>query len=306
VAARDLLVDVVTVEVVEHLQREQVPMVLLKGQSIAGWLYRDGSSRHYGDTDLLVPPDAERRAKDALAALGFTPSVGTGRPDPGVASRHQWTRSGSVVELHVSLVGVGASAQEVWSTLGATPHEMKIGELRVPILSLPARAFHVALHAAQHGRMERQPLEDLKRALERESIERWAEAAAIAQRLQATPAFAAGLRLTPAGAALATELALPRDSTVDTVRRSESSPPLALGFERLRSEQGLRARGKRVLRHLAPTPDFMRWWSPLARRGRLGLAAAYVWRPLWVAWHLVPSWRAWRRARRATEEPPRR
>ena len=31
-----------------------------------------------------------------------------------------------------------------------------------------------------------------------------------------------------------------------------------------------------------PRPDYMRWWSPLARRGKLGLAASYVWRAIWV------------------------
>jgi hypothetical protein len=31
-----------------------------------------------------------------------------------------------------------------------------------------------------------------------------------------------------------------------------------------------------------PRPDYMRWWSPLARRGKLGLAGAYLWRIIWI------------------------
>jgi hypothetical protein len=31
-----------------------------------------------------------------------------------------------------------------------------------------------------------------------------------------------------------------------------------------------------------PRPDYMRWWLPLARRGKLGLAFAYLWRAIWV------------------------
>jgi len=44
--------------------------------------------------------------------------------------------------------------------------------------------------------------------------------------------------------------------------------------------------------------DFMRWWSPLARRGRLGLTVSFLWRPLWFLGHAGPAYLAWRRARR--------
>jgi hypothetical protein len=39
--------------------------------------------------------------------------------------------------------------------------------------------------------------------------------------------------------------------------------------------------GDRCKRHL-PRPDYMRWWSPLARSGKLGLAGAYLWRTIWI------------------------
>jgi hypothetical protein len=299
-AARGLSIDSVTAEVTTELQARGVPLVLLKGPSIARWLYRDGTARHYADTDLLVPPEAEPRAQEVLRAIGFEAEVGVGVPDPGVADMHQWTRAGTHVELHVSLVGIGASPQEVWSALGAQTVEMEVADAQVPVLGLAQRTFHVALHAAQHGAAEAQPMADLERAVDQLPRELWAQAAAIARRLRASAAFAAGLRLSPAGAALADELALPLASTVETVLRAQSSPPLALGFQRLHNAPGARARLRRVLRHVIPSPAFMRWWSPLARRGYGGLALTYLWRPIWVAWHLVPGWRAWRGARRTT------
>ena len=56
-----------------------------------------------------------------------------------------------------------------------------------------------------------------------------------------------------------------------------------------------------VLSELAAPADFMRLWHPLARRGPVGLAAAYLYRPFWLAVKLPVGVRAWRRA---AKEPP--
>jgi hypothetical protein len=44
--------------------------------------------------------------------------------------------------------------------------------------------------------------------------------------------------------------------------------------------------------------SFIRAWSPLARRGRVGLAVAYAYRPLWVLWRVGPAVWALARARK--------
>jgi hypothetical protein len=56
-----------------------------------------------------------------------------------------------------------------------------------------------------------------------------------------------------------------------------------------------------VLGKTFPPPAFMRAWSPLARRGALGLALAYAWRPVWLVVHSGAAVRAWRRARRSAD-----
>ena len=47
----------------------------------------------------------------------------------------------------------------------------------------------------------------------------------------------------------------------------------------------------------------MRWWSPLARRGRLGLALAYPWRIAYLLRQTGPGIRAWRKARWRSASP---
>jgi hypothetical protein len=74
---------------------------------------------------------------------------------------------------------------------------------------------------------------------------------------------------------------------------------MALGIEELSKTPGLLAKLRFVLRELFPTPAFMRWWTPMARRGSVGLSVAYVWRLVWVFRYAVPAFRAWRRAQAA-------
>jgi hypothetical protein len=75
--------------------------------------------------------------------------------------------------------------------------------------------------------------------------------------------------------------------------------PTAEGIDSLLAPgQSLRWRISTVARELFPRPDFMRWWSPLARRGPLGLALSYPWRWAFLAWNAPRGLLAVRRARR--------
>jgi hypothetical protein len=83
------------------------------------------------------------------------------------------------------------------------------------------------------------------------------------------------------------------------IRLHGGAPPLAAGMNWLITSRGFRRKLMVVAQRLVPPPRFMRAWSPLARTGRLGLALSYVWRPIWVAFHVPPAARALWRARRA-------
>ena len=290
-----LLVDQVTAEVIAALRARQIASILLKGPSIAAWLYTDGTLRSYNDCDLLVAPERLPAAQEVLEELGFRDEI-TPLGHPRLES-HEWVRGRDHVDLHTTLIGIGALPRVVWATLSAMTLTQKVAGVEVQVLNPIALGLHVVLHAAQHGRDDPKPAEDLSRAIRCVPHKQWSEVVELAERLRATGAFGVGLRLLPEGRELASWLELPPARSADASLRVDSVP-LALAFEHLAMTAGSRARISLVLRELFPTPAFMRWWSPLARRGGLGLATAYCWRPVWLVTQAGPGFLAWRRARR--------
>jgi hypothetical protein len=289
-----MAIDRTTAEIFNALDAAGVAARLLKGPSIARWLYDDPDERPYGDTDLLVPSSAEPEAEAVLRGLGFAPDTGTGEPDPeGVALNHIWSRGEEMAELHLSLIGIRAPRAAVWEQLSADPEAIAVGGREVPVLRRPARALHLALHAAQHGRAEAKPLDDLRRGLDREPDSTWREAAALAERLDAAGAFATGLRLIDA--TLPERIGLEAAIDPDAELRAQNED-LALGIGRLAKLPTRRAKVARLARVIFPSPTFMRWWTPLARRGVIGLALSYPWRLVWLVRKGPSALRAWRRA----------
>jgi len=300
-AALSLRVDAVTAEVVSKLRESGVRTVLLKGPSIAGWLYADGTFRRYGDTDLLVASETLQATSGALRAAGF-------REQPGVSSYTWFRRSDrSIVDLHDTLFGVESPREEAWRALSEGTETMRVGGLDVEVLGRTARLLYIALHAAQHESDGfQQPLKDLERALRHADEQLWGEAAALATSLQAGPTFAAGLRRHPDGARLADRVKLLGERPLMLSLREGGGRPFLVTLERLATTPGLGPRLRLLGRRLAPPPDYMRWRYPrLAARGTAGLALAYLWRPVSTALRLPAAILAWRRARRARGNRPR-
>jgi hypothetical protein len=156
----------------------------------------------------------------------------------------------------------------------------------------------VALHAAQHGADAGKALSDLERALIQFPLEIWEEAARRAEGLAALPAFAAGLRLVPAGMQLATRLDLSPELSEEIALRAASAPETAIGLQRLSATSGVANKARLLGTELVPAAAFMRSKYPIARKGTPGLVLAYAWRPFSLLGHLGPAVRARRRARR--------
>jgi hypothetical protein len=149
--------------------------------------------------------------------------------------------------------------------------------------------------------MDGRPEEDLRRAIAQLTDEDWVAAADLAQRLVATTAFADGLSAVEEGVALASRLGLETDPSVRRRLLREGAP---WGSIVLAEIAGLswRERARLLRRLLAPSPRVLRKSTPLARRGRAGLAAAYALRPLRLALRLPPAARAWKAAGRGGHE----
>jgi hypothetical protein len=243
---------------------------------------------------LLVAVDSLHSASCALHALGF-------REQLSAVASYTWVRraDGSTVDLHDSLFGADCPKDRQWATLSTDTESMCVGGIDVEVLSHPPRLLYVALHAAQHGGDAfQQPLLDLERALSVEPENSWREAAVLGHQLQATAAFVAGLRLHAEGARLAERLdESPPPSTLVALHAG-GAPDFVVTLERLATAAGLRARLRLFARRLAPPSDYMRWKYPLANRGSVGLALAYLWRPASIIPRLPSALLWWRRARR--------
>jgi hypothetical protein len=297
-AAYALFVDGVAARAIELLEEAGIECVLLKGSTLHE-IYEPGAVRFYGDADLLVPAADWDRAVQTFVDAGFRESwEDVDHPRIGTVTSLGLSRGNEEVDLHSTLTGIELPAEEVWAVLRVATEPGEVARKRVRVLSGGGRALHLALHAAQHtgGR----PVEELTMGLERLDPSAWEDAAALARRLRATGAFAAALRLVPEGAALLDALQLADERSAKAELRLDGTP-LVEGIDELLTTPGLRAKARLAWREVAVTPDFMRWWSPLARRGPAGLAAAYVARPLILLARVPAALTARRRIRRATE-----
>jgi hypothetical protein len=300
-AARNLKVDVATLEVVTALEAGGIPYLLLKGPAFARWLFDMGELRDYNDTDLMVSPDDVTRAEKILILHGFKlPEIYDESDRP--STEHTWERASdeAVVDLHWGITGMDKDPKELFDRLYSTHVRMDLRGREVSTLDPAAMALHVVLHAAQHGDELQKTLDDLERALARAPMELWVQTKDLAEELNAVTAFAAGLRLDPRGRKVAMELQLPSDVSVEVALRSEGAPPLALGLDWL-SRQPLHRKFLLILKNLFPSPGFMRAWTPLARKGPGGLIAAYLWRPISLAKESVPAIKALLQARRTAK-----
>jgi hypothetical protein len=303
--AANLRVDATTAEVLRAFDAAGVDSLLVKGPSIARWLYDNSDPRGYADCDLLVPPPDLTAAERVLAELGFEPEIDRHKM-PSWWQEHAvaWLRGrdGTGVDLHETLPGTGVDPETLWRTLEGHREPLEVGGYSAQTLTKPGRAFMLALHAAHHGSGWGQFIHDLERGARKVDRETWRAAAELAESLNATAAFASGLRLVEPGREIAAALELPSEGAVDVALKASTPPPLALGFEQFAQTKGVRARLAIVRHKLFPPVTFVRRYSRPAPTGPLSLFRAYLRRWRWLIVHAPGGFRAWRSARRGT--PP--
>jgi Uncharacterised nucleotidyltransferase len=282
--ARNFAVDALTAEVAGAFGREGIETLVLKGPVLARWLY-PGEVRPYVDSDLVVAPGNRARAVGVLERLGFIEHL-PWMPSPLSldAGGTAFNRPGEgMVDLHCQLPGLDGDPAAIWGRLVASPERQVIAgvELRVP--DRDTVLLQVVLHAAHHAnQVDGKPLEDLRRALAVVEEPEWSRALELARAYQGVPAFTAGLRLLPEGEDLARRLDLGEVWSFQHEIRREDNVIAEELYALLSADTGIRRKLVIAASDIFPRPDYMRWRSPLARRGKLGLAGAYLWRAIWV------------------------
>ncbi len=134
-------------EAVDALIAIDVPVILLKGISYAGWLYSDPAERPMTDVDLLVAAEHHGRAEEALGHLGYRHAG----PRIQRSARHHamtFKRPNAAVDLHRNPAQQGRIAipmREVWGR--ARPAAWVPGALR--LAELDELLFHLA-NLARH------------------------------------------------------------------------------------------------------------------------------------------------------------
>jgi Uncharacterised nucleotidyltransferase len=309
-----LLLDAAAAECIAALHAEGIRAILLKGPVTAEWLYPGHAPRSYSDVDLLVAPDEFPRALRTLEDLGYRSyfqvrdkvegahAVPLRMERPSGAGGTQFP-AGLSVDLHWSFDGIGASDEVFWTVIAGDAERMLVSGREVEVPSEPARALLLAIHAGTFHGSFRQPLTDLDRALECLPDDTWRAARRLAMSLDALPRFTAGLGLRPLGLKLIDRLDLKGTVDVRSALHAGGAPPaVADGLLRLRATRGVGPRARLLARALIPTRDSLRFTHPrLARLGTLGLALAYMYRPIWLLAKLPAALRAYVRARRMVQ-----
>ncbi|HTD09987.1 MAG TPA: nucleotidyltransferase family protein [Solirubrobacteraceae bacterium] len=281
--ACNFAIDALTAEVAGAFAGEGIGTVVLKGPVLARWLY-PGEVRAYGDSDLMVAPDDRARAVSVLERLGFAEYCAwMPTPlslDPGGTA---FGRRGAMVDLHCQLPGLNGDPDAIWGRLAASAERQVIAGVELQVPDRDMVLLHVVLHAAHHANMvDGKPLEDLRRALALVEQAGWSSALELARAYRGVPAFAAGLRLLPEGEDLARRLDLGEVRSLQHEIRREDNVIAEELYALLSVKVGIRRKLVIAASDVFPRPDYMRWWSRLARRGRFGLAGAYLWRMIWI------------------------
>jgi hypothetical protein len=290
-------VDAATAEILDAFDAAHIDALLLKGPALARMLYRPGEARGYYDVDLLVAPDHLTQARATLAGLGYEggPEVFAIDDVGDVVNAEAWFRTSPIpkigaieVDLHWRLAGADAPPDVAWAALASARTSIEVAGRRAAVLDRPGLALHAAMHAAQHGPGDLKAIGDLERAIAYWPIAVWQAALALAQEVGAVPALSAGLRLVPAGAALAGELALPQaEGLTWAILHRDERPRGTFHLDALAGSRGLGRRVDVLRRSLLPDRRWILDEYPWATAGRGRLALAYLAHllrtPLWAA-----------------------
>ena len=105
-----------TIEILELARKQDIPIVLLKGISIADDLYLQPHHRLMGDIDVLAPVERARELQDALSGIGYRSPEGPQATTLAEGHHHlpeiRHPESGISVEIHTALFSATPMSSE--------------------------------------------------------------------------------------------------------------------------------------------------------------------------------------------------
>jgi hypothetical protein len=146
--------------IMQHFERRQLRAIPYKGPVLAQSLYRDLGLRSFSDLDFLISSADFGRAQQALAEIGYRPSLSL-TPALTPTVERFWMRTGyersfdsaagkNLVELQWALLpyfyGVDLNVDDLLARAGRTV----VGGREVPCLSPEDSVLVLCLHAAKH------------------------------------------------------------------------------------------------------------------------------------------------------------
>lgn len=194
VRRRNLMLLAALAEAVGALTAAGVRCLSFKGPLLSLVLHGDSGIRPSNDIDVLVPAADRDHALAVLAGIGFELET---QIDPRAAAAPRPTsehtgliRGGVHLELHHKIIGVVESTTE-FDTAWSRREEQDVAGVRVAILGLAGRTFHLAVHGARHHFTCLKWLADLGVLAEQDGID-WEWQLSEAQRRGSKRAFLQG------------------------------------------------------------------------------------------------------------------
>jgi hypothetical protein len=147
VTINDFCINALSVE----FSRRNIQVVLLKGIYLQKVVYENPAVRLMEDIDVIIQPEHELSAAEALKALGYKEKKhGFRRFGPGISPASTWISSACAVDLHTSLTYLDhytVSASVIW---GDT-QEINIGRSKSLVFSPELNFIIMGLHCLNHG-----------------------------------------------------------------------------------------------------------------------------------------------------------
>ena len=139
-------------KVLKSLDDNQMPVIALKGLSLAKNIYGDIALRPMSDIDLLVKEEDLVRAGRILLALGYKPYFTTWESTSKI-DRHLpyfMNKSGTIIELHWNIVDSDIPIKVDLNGLWKRACLIKVDNVEVRVFSPEDLLLHLCIHACSH------------------------------------------------------------------------------------------------------------------------------------------------------------